>query len=63
MMSNPYYKTLSQINDIIEKNGLCVHFHKVKAHIGIPGNEKADAAATEAYKGTSSKHHCGGRNA
>ena len=49
MRSNPYYKTFLHISDVIRKHNLNIHFHKVKGHIGINGNERADRAATKAY--------------
>ena len=43
---------LQQIAQSIASNGRKIHLYKVKSHIGIPGNERADEIATSVAKGT-----------
>ncbi|KAF6258011.1 hypothetical protein COO60DRAFT_1626613 [Scenedesmus sp. NREL 46B-D3] len=43
---------LQQIAQSIASNGRKIHIYKVKSHIGIPGNERADEIATSVAKGT-----------
>ena len=49
-----YSYIATAIRKIIREHSLCLKFHKVAAHVGIPGNERADrlaARGTEVSKG------------
>jgi ribonuclease HI len=47
---NPSKAAVEEIAKTIYELNLDIHFHKVKSHTGISGNERADDLATEACK-------------
>jgi ribonuclease HI len=47
-LNNPYRNTFKEISESITNAGIIVHFHKVKSHTDIEGNEEADTAAKTA---------------
>ena len=51
LANNPAKVAIEEIATIINEHKLQISFHKVKAHVGISGNEEADTLATEACKG------------
>ena len=47
-LQNPYWTTFNHIQDTCKRHGHKIHYHKVRAHTGIKGNEEADEIAKQA---------------